>query len=126
MFPFIPGHRELWVNRLDIFFEAPEAEPGRHKVVKFVVGDRARQREKDRDDREVYEITCVASEEWPDLYHGVLDLRMGPLAQRADHNLGTFRFPPDVGEISRAFLLCGYDVKWRQSDKRIMKPEWHK
>jgi Tc toxin complex TcA C-terminal TcB-binding domain len=126
MFPFIPGHRELWVNRLDIFFEASEAEPGSHKVVKFLVGQRAGQRDEDRDDREVHEITCVASEEWPDFYHGVLDIRLGPLAQRADHDLGTFRFPPEMGIVSRAFLLCGYNVKRRHSDERSMKPEWHK
>jgi len=126
MFPFIPGHRELWVNRLDIFFEAPEAEPGQHKVVKFLVGHRDGQRHEDRDDREVHEITCVASEEWPDFYHGVLDIRLGPLAQRADHDLGMFKFPPDMGMVSRAFLLCGYDVIEKHSDERIMKPEWHR
>jgi len=38
MFPFIPGHRVLWANRLDIFSEAPDAEPSRPKVVKFLVG----------------------------------------------------------------------------------------
>ena len=126
MFPFIPGHRELWINRLDIFFEAPEAEPGQHKVVKFVIGDSTGQRDTDRDDREVHEITCIASEEWPDFYHGVLHIRLGPLAQRTDHDLGTFRFPADTGEVSRAFLLCGYAVKQRQSDERITKPEWYR
>lgn len=126
MFPFIPGHKELWVNRLDIFFEAPEVEPGQHKVVKFLVGHRDGQRHQDRDDREVHEITCVASEGWPDLYHGVLDMRLGPLAQRADHDLGAFRFSPEVGEVSRAFLLCGYTVKRRHSDERPVRSQWQK
>ncbi|HLG60443.1 MAG TPA: hypothetical protein VKY19_00815 [Ktedonosporobacter sp.] len=126
MFPFIPGHKELWVNRLHIFFELPGAEPGQHKVVKFLVGQRNGQRHEERDDREVHEITCVASDEWPDLFHGVLDIRLGPLAQRADHDPGTFKFPPDLDMVSRAFLLCGYDVKRRHSDERIIKPEWNR
>ena len=109
MFPFIPSHKKLWVNRLDIFFEVPEAEPGRHKVVKFLVGHQ----DGDRDDREVHEIICVASEEWPDFYHGSLDIRLEPLAQRTDHDLGTFKFPPDMGTVSQAFLLCGYEAKRR-------------
>ncbi|GHO56150.1 neuraminidase-like domain-containing protein [Ktedonobacter robiniae] len=117
MFPFIPGRKALWVNRFDIFFEAPEAEPGRHKVVKFLVGQRAGKIDEDRDDCQVYEITCVASEEWPDFYHGVLDIRLGPLAQRTDHDLGTFRFPTETSMVARAFLLCGYDVKRRSSDE---------
>jgi hypothetical protein len=126
MFPFIPGHKELWVDRLDIFFEASEAEPGQHKVVKFLVGKGAEQRDEDRDEREVHEVTCIASDEWPDLYHGVLDIRLGPLVQRSDHDLGTFRFPPDMGMVSRAFLLCGYDVTRRQSDERPLGPQWRK
>ncbi|GCE06809.1 neuraminidase-like domain-containing protein [Dictyobacter aurantiacus] len=118
MFPFIPGHKELWINRLAIFFEIPEAETGQHKVVEFLVEHRDGPGDGDKDDCDVYAITCVASEEWPHLYHGVLDVRSGPLAQRADRNLGIFSFPTETGVISRAFLLCGYDVKQRHSDEQ--------
>lgn len=109
MFPFIPGHKDLWINRLYIFFEAPDVEPGKHKTVKLLV----EQRDEERDGCKVYEISCVASEEWPDLYYGALDIRLGPLAQRANHDLGMFSFPPDTGVPRRAFLLCGYEVTQR-------------
>jgi hypothetical protein len=54
---------------------------------------------------------CIASADWPDLYYGVLgDVHLRPVSQNGHHDLGTFRFPSDTGVISRAFLLCGYDV----------------
>lgn len=126
MFPFIPGHRELWIKRLDIFFEAPDAEPSKHKVVKFLIERQDRYRDENQDEREIREITCIASEEWSYLYHGVLDIQLGPLAQRAEHDLGTFQFPMDTGVISHAFLLCSYDVAQKHSNERRIKPEWHR
>jgi hypothetical protein len=76
------------------------------------------QKEEDRDDGEVHEMLCVASEEWPCLYHGSLTIRLGPLAQRADRDLGTLKFPPHVGVVRRAFLLCGYDAVQKSFDER--------
>src|SRR5579885_1891270 len=108
------------INRFDLFFEAPDAEPGQHKVVKLFVG----QKEEDRDDCEAHEMLCVASEEWPCLYHASVTIRLGPLAQRADRNLGTLKFPPHVGVVKRAFLLCGYDAVQARPDERCSKRQW--
>ncbi len=123
MFPFLPGHRELRINRLELLFEAPEAEPSHHLLVEFLVGKRIGHRKEDReDDDKVYAIDCIASADWPGLYHGVLDIELGPLHHNADHDLGAFRFPCDSGVVSNAFLFCGYEVKRRQSDARLLKP----
>lgn len=112
MFAFLPGRRDLWINRLDLFFEAPGAEPSAHQVVEFLVGyNRGGHISEDRCECEVQNIHCIASAEWPGLYHGVLDVRLGPLSQSREPDLGTFRFPPDIGVVSRAFLFCSYDVK---------------
>jgi hypothetical protein len=117
MFPFIAGHKELWIKRLDLFFEAPDVEPGKHKVVKFRVERQGKHRDEDQDEQEIHEIICVASEQWPDLYHGVLALQLGPVAQRAEHDLGTFQFPMDTGVISHAFLLCSSVLGHREPRK---------
>ena len=53
-------------------------------------------------------IECVASKEWPGLFHGVLETELPLLHQDGYRDIGTFRFHRGVGEISRAFLLCGY------------------
>jgi hypothetical protein len=118
MFPFLPGHRELRINRLGLLFEAPEAEPSHHLRVEFLPGHRIVRAREDRDDDKVYAIDCIASADWPGLYHGVLDIQLGPLQHNADHDLGAFRFPCDSGVISNAFLFCGYEVNHGDSDAR--------
>ncbi|MDZ7363649.1 MAG: insecticidal toxin complex protein [candidate division KSB1 bacterium] len=110
MFPFLPGHREVKINRLAILFEAPGAEPSAHHLVEFLAGHMIGHAKDERCECEVQSINCVASAEWPCLYHGVLDIRLGPLPQSGHHDLGTFRFPSGIGEISRAFLFCGYEA----------------
>ncbi|BCL79066.1 insecticidal toxin complex protein [Ktedonobacteria bacterium brp13] len=122
MFPFPPGQRELRINHLEIFFEASEIEPGRHLLVEFLPGPRSGYTKEDRDDDKVYAIDCIASTDWPGLYHGVLNIWLGPLQHQADHNLGTFRFPCDSGVVSNAFLFCGYEVTHRSSDVGCMRP----
>lgn len=108
MFPFLPGHRELRINRLEILFEAPGAEPSAHHLVEFLVGHKIGHTKDERCECEVQSINCIASAEWPCLYHGVLDISLGPLNQGGHRDLGTFEFPPAIGEIARAFLFCGY------------------
>jgi hypothetical protein len=78
--------------------------------------------EKDWEQGKVEDIVCVASEEWPGLYHGVLNIPLGPLSWERASNLGTFRFPRDTGPVSHVYLFCGYEVKGRHSDMRLMKP----
>lgn len=116
MFPFIPGHRELRVNRLEIFFQAPEAEPGAHHRVAFLVNAGL---PGDRDEETVHDVDCIASAEWPGLYHGMLDLPLGPLGQRGNHDLGTLAFPRSAGLISHVFLVCQYEASRRKSDARF-------
>ncbi|HEX7734070.1 MAG TPA: neuraminidase-like domain-containing protein [Ktedonobacteraceae bacterium] len=116
MFPFIPGHWELRVNRLEIFFQAPEAEPGAHHRVAFLVNAGL---PGDQDEKAVHDVECIASTEWPGLYHGVLDLPLGPLGQRGNHELGTLVFPLSADLISRVFLVCQYEASRRKSEERL-------
>ena len=54
------------------------------------------------------DVRCVASDEWPGLYYGVVDYTVGPL--HGDHRSEiTLEFPPTVGEVLRLYLLCFYE-----------------
>ena len=100
------------INRLDLFFRAPGAKPSTHHEVKFLIPYRDQYGEGEEAEVEQRTITCVASTEWPDLYHGVLDLKRRPIAIRDErHDVGTFCFPHHTGHVSEAFLFCNYEVK---------------
>jgi hypothetical protein len=110
MFPFLPGLRNVKIHRLELFFEAPGAEPSASHLVKFLAGHWNGHTKEERCDCDVQNIYCIASAEWPGLYHGILDIQAKPLNQSENHSLGTFRFPHQAGEISRVFLVCGYSA----------------
>ena len=112
MFPFIPGRSIVRIERLDLFFQAPGAEPSTHHKVELQIPYLDRYGEGDEAEVKRHNITCVASAEWPGLYHGVLDLQRHPIAVHGErHPVGTFRFPDHTGQVSQAFLFCGYEAK---------------
>jgi hypothetical protein len=63
-------------------------------------------------DCERFTVNCVASAEWPHLFHGVLDdVRLPKLSQGGyPRDVGTFRLSRDMGEIVRMFMFCGYSA----------------
>ncbi len=101
LFAFLPGDRDVTVTRLGLLFEVPGAEPSMHVPVELVTDPGA-------SDCAVETIECVASEEWPGFYHGVIEVTVGPLGQGKPRALGTLRFPSGLQEIARLFLVCGY------------------
>lgn len=111
MFAFLSGHRDLLITRLELFFEAPGAEPSTHQVVKFLPGHRLGHEHEEECECEVLDMTCIASANWPGLYHGVLDIQSELICHNGEHYLGTFKFPPCPSVFSRAFLFCCYDIK---------------
>ncbi len=110
MFPFLTGQREVRVNRIDLFFEATGAERSAHRLVEFFAPvDGHTTGKLDRCD--IREIDCVASAEWPGLYHGVLDVELGPVSGSREHDMGLFCFATCPGDVSRAFVLCHYETR---------------
>ena len=110
MFPFLTGQREVRINRVDLFFEATGAEPSAHQLVEFLAPrDGHTIGELNRCD--IREIDCVASAEWPGLYHGVLDIDLGPVSGSSERALGLFRFAACPADVSRAFLFCHYQAR---------------
>jgi hypothetical protein len=116
MFPFVPGDRELHVEKMALFFDGCEhchcecpgecsccvnPEPARHQI------------ELERGNgREPQRFQCVLSDHWPGLYHGQVETRIGPLHPRK-RTEARFRFPEDACCITRAYLLCRYDLEER-------------
>jgi len=69
---------------------------------------------------EPFRVTCEASEEWPDLYCGIFDARIGPLRSPGEGKRGeavtgelrpevSLRFAADIGEVENLYLLCQYE-----------------
>jgi hypothetical protein len=110
MFPYLPAHRGLRINRLEMLFEAPGADPSAHHLVTFMGGGRGNL-EQERCECEAQHVQCVASADWPGLYHGVFDVQRGQLRNRTDEEPWILRFPPGVGVVSRVLLFCGYEIE---------------
>jgi hypothetical protein len=109
MFPHLTGNQKIGIQWLEIFFEAPGADPSEHYIVEFLVGQHAGQI-KEKCDGGVYSITCVANASWPGLFHGVLEVDFDAVNPSGYQSLGVFKFPGVVGEVTDAYLFCGYEI----------------
>jgi hypothetical protein len=118
MFPFVPGTREVSISEMAILFRSggedgcPEIEvcpcPEPDKPACCVVEFR-RNTENRGDDGDCHlDVQCFASDQWPDLYYGILKADIGPLESHGHHR-AEFDFPSC--EVERAFLLCRYTVR---------------
>lgn len=103
MFPFVPGRRVRWIDRLVLLFAAPDAQPGRHHLVRFWCDDE----EADG----VVDIECVATGARAGSFVGTVDLQrpLGPLGE--DRARCTFAFGDAVGEICSAYVIARYQAE---------------
>jgi len=131
MFGFLPAEPDLRVSRIELFFEAPGAGPSAHHLVEFLAAAPASETKTpgggraEPDRYETQEIRCVARAAWPGLYHGVLDgVDLGPVRRDAVADLGTFRFPAELGEVSRTFLCCEYTTAENGRTASISSSPW--
>lgn len=109
MFPYFHSRCNLSIRRIEIFFEVLGAQPSTHHTIEF----RQSRHRSHRHDAPNYawstSVECVASADWPDLYHGSLELN-AELAHTDGQELGIFDVPRHLGTVSRAFLFCTYEV----------------
>lgn len=110
MFPFLPGHRNISINQIGLLIEAPGANPSTHQVVKFAFNDGHNYLRGKLDLCDTKDIVCVASKDWPCIYHGILDVQLAPLSTDEMRDFGTLIFPCGLGLVMRAFLLCDYSA----------------
>lgn len=111
MFPFIQNHKRVEICRLELFFEAQCMEPDGHQVVEFLCGHKSTHDKNESCNCGVRNIYCACSSEWPCFYHGILDICLEPITSNDYQDLGIFKFSSEVRKISRAYLICGYNVK---------------
>jgi hypothetical protein len=110
MFPYLPGQRPVRMRGLELWFEAQGCEGVRNHEIEFVP-DRDCVCEDDSEECcERYLLTCVASEDWPCLFHGVLTYPFPYLREDRMVTIGDFLFPESVGTVYRAYLVCSYEA----------------
>lgn len=108
MFPYLTGNKRIGVQHLEILFEASGADPSAHHIVEFHVGQGIGQISKEKCDCGVHSIACVADANWPGLFHGVLEVDFEAFSISGYQDLGMFRFPIDIGDITDVYLFCWY------------------
>jgi hypothetical protein len=110
MFPFLTGGRTADVRRIHFFFETCDARPGRSHVLDLLPARHYSHTHHGDEgcDCETTPITCVASNEFPCLFHGVVDVHPGLLDARRYTDVGVLRFRRHSGPFRRAFMVCAY------------------
>jgi hypothetical protein len=109
MFPFMTGNHELRIKRLDLFIDTGSANVREHILVNYFAQDHDF-----LDDACVCDtmkpVNCIATPDWPHLYHGVLNCNFGPVEESNENHFGRFRFPHDLTSIRGIYLLCHYEI----------------
>jgi hypothetical protein len=107
MFPFVPGSPGLRVDEVHLFYETECATPSRHQRLELLDPESAKHCPP-HPGCKPERIVCVASAEWPTLFHGVIaghDRRLDP---DCDVHLGSLRFPADGPAVRRVYLVARY------------------
>ncbi|GAA4405798.1 neuraminidase-like domain-containing protein [Quisquiliibacterium transsilvanicum] len=110
MFPFLPGQRPVRMRRVELWFEAQTREGVRNHEIEFVPARDCECDENDEECCERYFLTCVSSEDWPCLFHGVLEYPFPFLCDERPVTIGDFLFPESVGVVHLAYLVCSYEA----------------
>ena len=109
MFPFLTGNRRPRVTRIELLFEAPEADPSRHHDVIFFAGERLGTIVPKICQEGVFTIDCVADAAWPGFFHGVLEVDPVEIDGRRSTNLGVLAFDPMIAQLCNVWLLFRYE-----------------
>jgi len=110
MFPYLPGQRPVRMRRLELWFEAQGRDTVRNQEIEYVPNRECLCEEGVQECCDRYFLTCMASEDWPCLFHGVIEFPFPFLRDDRYLELGEFLFPNTVGEVHRAYLVCSYEA----------------
>ena len=101
MFPYISKCRKICIQGFEIFFEKLEDDQSAQHTIKFAV---------EEENCDVCDVVCVASADWPDLFHGTLKTELGTLNMCNYRDIGELTFPTNIRSITNFYLL----IKYRQ------------
>lgn len=110
MFPYLPGQRPVRMRRVELWFEAQNGARARNHEIEFAPDPECACEEGSEEYCERYFLTCVASEDWPCLFHGVIEYPFPFLRDERQVTIGDFLFPEVVGVVHRAYLVCSYEA----------------
>lgn len=110
MFPYLPGQRPVRMRRLELWFEAQGNGSIRNHEIEFVPNRTCECDDGSEECCERYFLTCVASEDWPCLFHGVIEYPFPFLCDEQQIKIGDFQFPECVGLVHRAYMVCSYEA----------------
>jgi hypothetical protein len=107
MFPYLPGERPVRMRRVELWFETRPCQDVRNHEIEFLPEHQDGAEEKCCDR---YFFTCVASEDWPCLFHGVIEYPFPFLRDDYPITIGHFLFPESVSVVYRAYLVCSFEA----------------
>jgi hypothetical protein len=110
LFPYLPGQRPVRMRRVELWFEAQDCGSVRNHEIEFVPDRDCACEDGSEECCERYFLTCVASEDWPCLFHGVIEYPFPFLCDERQITIGDFLFPESVGVVHRAYLVCSYEA----------------
>jgi hypothetical protein len=110
MFPYFPGKRPVRMRRAELWFEAEGGRSVRNHDIEFVPDRDCKCEGGSEECCDRYFLTCVTSEDWPCLFHGVIEYPFPFLCDERQVMIGDFLFPESVGVVHRAYLICSYEA----------------
>lgn len=110
MFPYLPGEQPVRMRRIELWFEAQGSAATHNHEIEFVPNRDCEHENDSEECCERYLLTCVASEDWPCLFHGVLEYPFPFLHDERQGAIGDFLFPESVGVVHRSYLVCSYEA----------------
>jgi Tc toxin complex TcA C-terminal TcB-binding domain len=70
-------------------------------------------------DCDAVDLRCAASEDYPGLYYGTMEIRLGPLDECRRTEV-TFEFPATAHAVSRVYLMCHYEAPPQPCEGRFV------
>ncbi len=114
MFPYLPGQRPVRMRRVELWFEAQGVHSVRNHEIEFVPDRDCECEDGSEECCERYFLTCVASEDWPCLFHGVIEYPFPFLCDERQVTIGDFLFPK-ASASSTARISCARTRPVRRS-----------
>ncbi len=128
LFPYLPRRKDLDIRGVQLIFEAPDACPGRYRVLRLVRRASWQGGGGWQPGRDGCEVICVASDRWPGCYIGFIpeqairgeDSEVRPWIPA---DLGVLVFPEDLDDLGEVFLLLRYDEAGRNRCRAGLAPQ---
>jgi len=108
-FPFLTGNCEIRITKVDLFIDTGGGKVRENVLVNYYSEDHDFESDGCVCDT-MKPLNCIATPDWPGLFHGVLHCNFGPIGGKDPQEFGRLRFPKELRTIEEVYLLCRYEV----------------